>query len=60
MDLAPVDLLAMVGRDRISNMNPSAAAHDEAVDESDVRYVTESGEGSFPITSSGRVPTTVS
>jgi hypothetical protein len=60
IDLAALDLLAMMGRSRISSMNASTAALDEAVDEIDIRYVTASGEGSFPITSGGRIPTTVS
>lgn len=60
IDLAALDLLAMMGRSRLSSMNASTAALDEAVDEIDIRYVTASGEGSFPITSGGRIPTTVS
>jgi hypothetical protein len=50
----------MVGRARLSRMNASASAIDEAVDEIDIRYVTSSGEGSFPVTSGGRIPVTVS
>lgn len=60
LDLAALDLLAMVGRNRMSGLSASTAAMDEAVDEIDVRYVTASGEGSFPITSGGRMPCTVS
>jgi hypothetical protein len=60
VDFAAVDLLAMVGRNRISKLDASAAAMDDAVDEIDVRYVTESGEGSFPVTCGGRIPVTVS
>ncbi|OAK95857.1 hypothetical protein IQ06DRAFT_231304 [Phaeosphaeriaceae sp. SRC1lsM3a] len=58
LDLAALDLLAMVGRNRMSGLSASTAAMDEAVDEIDVRYVTASGEGSFPITSGGRMPCT--
>ncbi|KAH7094585.1 putative amidotransferase-domain-containing protein [Paraphoma chrysanthemicola] len=58
LDLAALDLLAMVGRARLSRMNASASAIDEAVDEIDIRYVTSSGEGSFPVTSGGRIPVT--
>jgi len=60
LDFAALDLLAMIGRNRISKLNPSTTALEEAVDEVDIRYVTASGEGSFPVTSGGRVPTTVS
>lgn len=60
IDLATLDLLAMMGKSRISSMDPPAAALEEAVDEIDIRYVTASGEGSFPVTSGGRIPTTVS
>ncbi|KAF2833621.1 hypothetical protein CC86DRAFT_12303 [Ophiobolus disseminans] len=58
LDFAPLDLLAMIGRNRMSTLNASTAALDEAVDEIDIRYVTASGEGSFPVTSGGRIPTT--
>jgi hypothetical protein len=60
VDFTAVDLLAMVGRNRISKLDASAAAMDDAVDEIDIRYVTESGEGSFPVTCGGRIPVTVS
>lgn len=60
LDFAALDLLAMIGRNRISRLNASTAAIEEAVDEIDIRYVTASGEGSFPVTSGGRIPTTVS
>jgi hypothetical protein len=60
LDLAALDLLATIGRNRLSKLNASTDALDEAVDEIDVRYVTSSGEGSFPVTSGGRIPTTVS
>lgn len=59
-DLAALDVLAMIGRNRISKLNATTAAMDEAVDEVDIRYITSSGEGSFPITSGGRIPVTVS
>lgn len=60
VDFAALDLLAMVGRNRLSKFGASDAALDEAVDEIDVRYVTSNGEGSFPVTSGGRIPVTVS
>lgn len=60
LDLAVVDLLANMGRNRIMGMNASDEAADEAVDELDIRYVNESGEGSFTITSGARMPVTVS
>jgi hypothetical protein len=60
MDFAALDLLAMVGKSRLSRTNASAAVLEEAVEEIDIRYVTQSGEGSFPVTSGGRIPTTVS
>jgi hypothetical protein len=53
-DLAALDLLAMVG------LNATAAAIDEAVDEVDIRYVSVTGEGSFPVTAGTRMPVTVS
>ncbi|CAE7192426.1 hypothetical protein PTTW11_07550 [Pyrenophora teres f. teres] len=60
LDLAALDLLAMVGRNRISRINAADAAIDEAVDEIDIRYVNVTGEGSFPVTSGSRMPVTVS
>jgi hypothetical protein len=60
LDLSSLDLLAMMGRSRISNMDTSVAVQDEAVDEIDIRYITASGEGSFPVTSGARMPVTVS
>jgi hypothetical protein len=60
LDLATLDLLAMVGRNRISRINATAAAIDEAVDEIDIRYVSLTGEGSFPVTAGSRMPVTVS
>jgi hypothetical protein len=60
MDLAVVDLLAKIGRNSLSRLDAPAAAQDEAVDELDIRYVNESGEGSFAITSGARMPVTVS
>ena len=60
LDLAALDLLAMLGRSRISKMNATAAAIDEAMDEIDVRYVSVTGEGSFPVTPGARMPVTVS
>ena len=60
MDLAVIDLLAKIGRSRISRLNAPDMACDEAVDELDIRYVNESGEGSFAITSGARMPVTVS
>ncbi|KAF9738833.1 hypothetical protein PMIN06_004514 [Paraphaeosphaeria minitans] len=58
MDLAVVDLLAKIGRNGLSRLNAPTAAQDEAVDELDIRYVNESGEGSFAITSGARMPVT--
>jgi len=60
LDLAVVDLLAKIGRTRMGGLNAPSTTLDEAVDELDVRYVSESGEGSFPITSGARMPVTVS
>jgi hypothetical protein len=60
VDFAALDLLAMVGRNRLSKVGASDTALEEAVDEIDVRYVTSTGEGSFPVTSGGRIPVTVS
>ncbi|CAO2658686.1 Nn.00g064090.m01.CDS01 [Neocucurbitaria sp. VM-36] len=58
MDLAALDLLAMLGRNRISRMEASTSAIDEAMDEIDIRYVSVTGEGSFPVTSGSRMPVT--
>ncbi|KAF2872700.1 class I glutamine amidotransferase-like protein [Massariosphaeria phaeospora] len=58
LDLAVVDLLAMVSRNRISKLHAPETVLDEAVDELDIRYVSETGEGSFPITSGARMPVT--
>jgi len=60
LDLAALDLLAMLGRNRISRINATAAAIDEAMDEIDIRYVSLTGEGSFPVTAGSRMPVTVS
>jgi transcriptional regulator GlxA family with amidase domain len=57
-DLAALDLIAMVGRNRLCRMNATAAAIDEAVDEIDIRYVSLTGEGSFPVTAGTRMPVT--
>jgi hypothetical protein len=59
-DFAALDLLTMIGRNRLSKLDASSVALEDAVDEIDVRYVTASGEGSFPVTSGGRIPVTVS
>ncbi|KAF2737273.1 class I glutamine amidotransferase-like protein [Polyplosphaeria fusca] len=58
LDLAVVDTIAMIGRNRLSALNASEGILDEAVDEIDIRYVSESGEGSFSITSGARMPVT--
>ena len=60
LDLAPVDMLATIGRSRMSNLNAPEHLLDEAVDELDFRYVNESGEGSALLTSGLRIPVTVS
>lgn len=60
LDLAALDLLATLGRNRISKINTSSGAVDEAIDEIDIRYVSVTGEGSFPVTSGSRMPVTVS
>jgi len=60
LDLAAVDLVANIGRTRIGRLHAPSSALDEAVDEVDIRYVNESGEGSFAITSGARMPVTVS
>lgn len=59
-DLAAVDLLSTLSRSRISRLNAPASVLDEAVDEVDIRYVSVTGEGSFPVTSGARMPVTVS
>ncbi|KAF2471548.1 uncharacterized protein BDR25DRAFT_303067 [Lindgomyces ingoldianus] len=58
LDLAPVDMLAMIGRDRISQLNAPEPALYQAVDELDIRYINERGEGASPVTSSTRIPVT--
>jgi hypothetical protein len=60
LELAVVDAIAMIGRNRLHNLGASERALNEAVDEVDIRYVSESGEGSFPVTSGARMPVTVS
>jgi hypothetical protein len=60
LDMAALDLLAMIGRNRVSRMVTTANAIDEAVDEIDIRYVSVTGEGSFPVTAGSRMPVTVS
>jgi len=60
LDFAALDLLTILGRNRLTKLNASPAALEDALDEIDVRYVTASGEGSFPVTSGGRIPVTVS
>lgn len=60
LDLAALDLLSMLGRNRISRLHASAEAIDEAMDEIDIRYVNVTGEGSFPVTAGTRMPVTVS
>ncbi|KAH6639783.1 class I glutamine amidotransferase-like protein [Boeremia exigua] len=57
-DLAAVDLLSTLGRNRISRLQTPASTLDEAVDEVDIRYVSVTGEGSFPVTSGARMPVT--
>jgi hypothetical protein len=59
IDLAAVDLLAMIGRNRLSKFNAADEVLEEAVDEVDIRYISEDGERSFPITSFARMPVTV-
>lgn len=59
LDLAVVDLLAMISRNRLSRLNAPEESLDEAVDEIDIRYVNESGEGSFSVSSGARMPVTV-
>ncbi|KAF1960312.1 hypothetical protein CC80DRAFT_501556 [Byssothecium circinans] len=58
LDLAVVDMLAKISRSRIGRLNAPTSTLDEAVDEVDIRYVSETGEGSFPITSGARMPVT--
>lgn len=60
LDFAALDLLTMLGRNRLNKLATSPAALEDALDEIDVRYVTASGEGSFTVTSGGRIPVTVS
>lgn len=59
-DLAAVDLLSTLSRSRIDKLNSLPSTVDEAVDEVDIRYVSVTGEGSFPVTSGARMPVTVS
>lgn len=59
-DLAAVDLLSALSRIRIGRLNVPAGTLDQAVDEVDIRYVSVTGEGSFPVTSGTRMPVTVS
>ncbi|KAF2269250.1 class I glutamine amidotransferase-like protein [Lojkania enalia] len=58
LDLAAVDTIAMIGRNRLARWNAPEHVLDEAVDEIDIRYVSETGEGSFSITSGARMPVT--
>lgn len=58
LDLACLDMLAMLGRNRMGRIAPSATAMEEALDEVDIRYVSVTGEGSFPVTSGTRMPVT--
>lgn len=60
MDLAAVDLLSTLSRSRIDRLNAPSSTLDEAIDEVDIRYVSVTGEGSFPVTSGARMPVTVS
>ncbi|KZM25136.1 uncharacterized protein EKO05_0007248 [Ascochyta rabiei] len=57
-DLAAVDLLSALSRSRIGKLNAPASTLDDAVDEVDIRYVSVTGEGSFPVTSGARMPVT--
>ncbi|KAJ4994224.1 DJ-1 family protein [Stagonosporopsis vannaccii] len=57
-DLAAVDLLSTLSRTRICRLGASASTLDQAVDEVDIRYVSVTGEGSFPVTSGARMPVT--
>ncbi|KAF9693553.1 hypothetical protein EKO04_008455 [Ascochyta lentis] len=57
-DLAAVDLLSALSRSRIGRLNAPESTLDEAVDEVDIRYVSVTGEGSFPVTSGTRMPVT--
>jgi hypothetical protein len=59
LDLAAADLLGMMSRNRMSRFTPEESALEEAVDEIDIRYVSERGEGSFSVTSGARMPLTV-
>jgi hypothetical protein len=60
LDLAALDLLATLSQNRIRKLNAPGTAVDEALDELDIRYVSLTGEGSFPVTSGARMPVTVS
>jgi hypothetical protein len=60
LDLAALDLLATMSRNRMSRMNVMATTLGEAVDEIDIRFVNVTGEGSFPVTAGTRMPVTVS
>ena len=43
LDLAVVDMLGNIGRNRMSRLNASTTTVENAVDEIDIRYVSESG-----------------
>ncbi|KAF1849866.1 uncharacterized protein K460DRAFT_272859 [Cucurbitaria berberidis CBS 394.84] len=58
LDLAALDLLAMLGRNRIQRIAASTNAMEQAMDEIDIRYVSVTGEGSYPVTSGSRMPVT--
>lgn len=60
LDLAAVDLIAMIAKSRLYMFNPTVAEMNQAVDEIDIRYVSLTGEGSFPVTAGSRMPVTVS
>ncbi len=59
-DLAAVDLLSTLSRTRVEKLNAPASTLGETLDEIDVRFVSVTGEGSFPVTSGARMPVTVS
>jgi putative intracellular protease/amidase len=58
-DIAAIDLITMISRSQINKLNATETALEKSVDEIDIRYISESGDGSFPVTSGARLPVTV-
>lgn len=58
LDLATVDMLAMLTRERAERMRAPIGALEETI-ALDIHFVSESGEGTVPIMSGARIPITV-